>query len=254
MQIFGVDIGGSGIKGAPVDLDRGDLAQERHKVLTPHPASPDGVADGVKQVIEHFGWTGPVGLTFPGVVTDGATVRTAANVDKGWVDTDARALFSERLGGLDVTVVNDADAAGVAEMHFGAGRDRKGTVILLTFGTGIGSAVFTDGVLVPNSELGHLELDGHDAEKRASSKVKEDHDMSWEHWAHRVQTYLAHVEMLFSPELFIIGGGVSRKSQKFLPHIEGIKAEIVPAQLQNNAGIVGAAMHAADRTDRSATG
>lgn len=245
MQIFGVDIGGSGIKGAPVDLDRGDLAQERCKVLTPHPATPDGVADGVRQVVEHFGWTGRVGLTFPGVVTGGATVRTAANVDKSWVDTDARALFSERLGGLDVTVVNDADAAGVAEMHFGAGRGRKGTVVLLTFGTGIGSAVFTDGVLVPNTELGHLELDGHDAEKRASSKVKDDHDMSWEHWAHRVQKYLAHVEMLFSPELFVIGGGVSRKSHKFLPRIEGIRAEMVPAQLQNNAGIVGAAMHAA---------
>ncbi|MEU3897748.1 polyphosphate--glucose phosphotransferase [Streptomyces sp. NPDC045251] len=254
MQIFGVDIGGSGIKGAPVDLDRGDLAQERCKVLTPHPATPDGVADGVRQVVEHFGWTGPVGLTFPGVVTDGATVRTAANVDKSWVDTDAGALFGERLGGLDVTVVNDADAAGVAEMHFGAGRDRKGTVVLLTFGTGIGSAVFTDGVLVPNSELGHLELDGHDAEKRASSKVKEDHDLSWEQWAHRVQKYLAHVEMLFSPRLFIIGGGVSRKSHKFLHHIEGIRAEIVPAELQNNAGIVGAAMRAAERTGRPAAG
>lgn len=244
MQIFGVDIGGSGIKGAPVDLDRGDLAQERCKVLTPQPADPDGVADGVKEVVEHFGWTGPVGLTFPGVVTGGAMVRTAANVDKSWVDTDARSLFAQRLGGLDVTVVNDADAAGVAEMNFGAGRGRQGTVVLLTFGTGIGSAVFHGGVLVPNTELGHLELDGHDAEKRASSKVKEDHDMSWEQWAHRVRKYLAHVEMLFSPELFIIGGGVSRKSQKFLHYIEGIQAEIVPAQLQNNAGIVGAAMHA----------
>ncbi|MGW8747378.1 polyphosphate--glucose phosphotransferase [Streptomyces sp. NPDC055794] len=244
MQIFGVDIGGSGIKGAPVDLDRGDLAQERCKVLTPQPADPEGVADGVKEVVEHFGWTGPVGLTFPGVVTGGAMVRTAANVDKSWVDTDARSLFAERLGGLDVTVVNDADAAGVAEMNFGAGRGRQGTVILLTFGTGIGSAVFHGGVLVPNTELGHLELDGHDAEKRASSKVKEDHDMSWEQWAHRVRKYLAHVEMLFSPELFIIGGGVSRKSHKFLHYIEGIQAEIVPAQLQNNAGIVGAAMHA----------
>jgi polyphosphate glucokinase len=246
MQIFGVDIGGSGIKGAPVDLDRGDLAAERCKVLTPHPATPESVADGVRQVVEHFGWTGPVGLTFPGVVTGGATIRTAANVDKSWVDTDARALFSDRLGGLPVTVVNDADAAGVAEAHFGAGRDRKGTVVLLTFGTGIGSAVFTDGVLVPNTELGHLELDGHDAEKRASSKVKEDHDLSWEHWGHRVRKYLAHVEMLFSPELFIIGGGVSRKAQKFLPYLDGIRAEIVPAQLQNNAGIVGAAMRAAE--------
>lgn len=244
MQIFGVDIGGSGIKGAPVDLDRGDLAETRHKVLTPNPATPDGVADGVKQVVEHFGWTGPVGLTFPGVVTDGSTIRTAANVDKSWIDTDARALFGERLGGLPVTVVNDADAAGVAEMHFGAGKDRRGTVILLTFGTGIGSALFVDGVLVPNTELGHLELHGHDAEKRASSKAKDDEELTWEHWAHRVQKYLAHVEMLFSPDLFIIGGGVSRKSAKFLHFIEGIKAEVVPAQLQNNAGIVGAAMRA----------
>ncbi|MFJ9564358.1 polyphosphate--glucose phosphotransferase [Streptomyces fuscichromogenes] len=245
MQIFGVDIGGSGIKGAPVDLDKGDLAQERCKVLTPHPATPDGVADGVKQVVDHFGWRGPVGLTFPGVVTDGTHIRTAANVDKSWIDTDARTLFGERLGGLPVTVVNDADAAGVAEIEFGAGRDRKGVVVLLTFGTGIGSALFVDGELVPNTELGHLELDGHDAEKKASSKAKEDHDLSWEQWAQRVTKYLAHVEMLFTPDLFIIGGGVSRKADKFLPYLGGIKAEIVPAQLQNNAGIVGAAMRAA---------
>ncbi|MFE7843489.1 polyphosphate--glucose phosphotransferase [Streptomyces sp. NPDC057474] len=245
MHIFGVDIGGSGIKGAPVDLDLGDLAHERHKVLTPHPATPDSVADGVKEVVDHFGWTGPVGITFPGVVTGGATIRTAANVDKSWIDVDARALLSGRLGGLPVTVVNDADAAGVAEVQFGAGRDRQGTVILLTFGTGIGSAVFSDGVLVPNTELGHLELHGHDAETRASTKAKDDHELTWEHWAKRVTKYLAHVEMLFSPELFIIGGGVSRKSEKFLHLIEGITAEIVPAQLQNNAGIVGAAMRAA---------
>ncbi|MHB9759082.1 polyphosphate--glucose phosphotransferase [Streptomyces sp. BYX5S] len=246
MQIFGVDIGGSGIKGAPVDLGRGDLAQERHKVLTPHPATPEAVADGVKQVVDHFGDARPdrVGITFPGVVTGGSTIRTAANVDKSWVDVDAQDLLSKKLGGLPVTVLNDADAAGVAEMNFGAGRDRKGTVLLLTFGTGIGSALFSEGVLVPNTELGHLELDGHDAEKRASTKAREDHDLSWEHWAHRVQNYLAHVEMLFSPDLFIIGGGISRKAHKFLPLIEGIKAEIVPAELQNNAGIVGAAMTA----------
>jgi len=245
MQIFGVDIGGSGIKGAPVDLDRGELTQERFKVLTPHPATPRGVVDGVKEVVGHFGWTGPVGLTFPGVVTGGSTIRTAANVDASWIGTDARALFGECLGGLPVTVLNDADAAGVAEVRYGAGRDRSGTVILLTLGTGIGSALFTDGVLVPNTELGHLELGGHEAEKRASTKVKDDHDMTWEQWARRVQKYLAHVEMLFSPDLFVIGGGVSRKAHKFLPLIEGIKAEIVPAQLQNNAGIVGAAMTAA---------
>ncbi|MBM9619570.1 polyphosphate--glucose phosphotransferase [Streptomyces zhihengii] len=246
MNVFGVDIGGSGIKGAPVDLERGDLAEERHKVLTPHPATPDAVADGVAEVVRHFGWTGPVGITFPGVVTAGIT-RTAANVDKGWIDKDAARLLGDRIGGAPVTVLNDADAAGVAEMTFGAGRGRKGTVIMLTFGTGIGSALFVDGRLVPNTELGHLELHGHDAEKRASTKAKEDADLSWSHWARRVQKYLAHVEMLFSPELFVIGGGVSRKAEKFLPLIEDIRAEIVPAELQNNAGIVGAAMAAAGR-------
>ncbi|MGP3688229.1 polyphosphate--glucose phosphotransferase [Streptomyces sp. IBSNAI002] len=243
MQIMGVDIGGSGIKGAPVDLDRGDLAQERHKVLTPQPATPDGVAGCVAEVVRAFSWSGPVGVTFPGVVTSGVT-RSAANMDKGWIGTDAASLLSRELGGLPVTVLNDADAAGVAEMTYGAGRGRDGTVILLTLGTGIGSAVFTDGRLVPNTELGHLELKGHDAETRASVKAKEDADLTWPHWAHRVQKYLAHVEMLFSPDLFIIGGGVSRKPEKFLPLIEGIRAEIVPAKLQNNAGIVGAAMAA----------
>ncbi|KOX21295.1 MULTISPECIES: polyphosphate--glucose phosphotransferase [unclassified Streptomyces] len=244
MNVFGVDIGGSGIKGAPVDLERGALTEERHKVLTPQPATPDGVAGCVAEVVAHFGWTGPVGVTFPGVVA-GSTIRTAANVDKSWIGVDAGALIGERVGGLPVTVLNDADAAGIAEMTFGAGRGRKGTVIMLTLGTGIGSALFVDGRLVPNTELGHLELKGHDAEKRASTKAKEDEDLSWEHWAtKRVQKYLAHVEMLFSPELFIIGGGVSRKADKFLPLIEDIRAEIVPAELENNAGIVGAAMAA----------
>ncbi|MFJ6460331.1 polyphosphate--glucose phosphotransferase [Streptomyces sp. NPDC091387] len=242
MEIFGVDIGGSGIKGAPVDLDRGDLAQERHKVLTPHPATPEDVAGCVAEVVGHFDWSGPVGITFPGVVTSGVT-RSAANVDKGWIDLDARTLLSDKLG-LPVTLLNDADAAGIAEMAFGAGRGRKGTVIVLTLGTGIGSALFIDGRLVPNTELGHLELNGHDAEKHASTKAKEDEDLSWHHWAHRVQKYLVHVEMLFSPELFIIGGGVSRKAAKFLPLIEHVRAEMVPAELQNNAGIVGAAMAA----------
>ncbi|MFJ9338033.1 polyphosphate--glucose phosphotransferase [Streptomyces sp. NPDC101733] len=243
MQIMGVDIGGSGIKGAPVDLERGELAQERHKVLTPHPATPEGVAACVAEVVGAFDWKGPVGVTFPGVVTDGVT-RSAANVDKSWVGTDAATLLSRKLGGLPVTVLNDADAAGVAEMTHGAGRGIDGTVILLTLGTGIGSALFRDGLLVPNTELGHLELKGHDAETRASVKAKEDGDLSWEHWAHRLDKYLAHVEMLFSPDLFILGGGVSRKPEKFVPLLEGIRAKIVPAELQNNAGIVGAAMAA----------
>ncbi|WP_335980722.1 MULTISPECIES: polyphosphate--glucose phosphotransferase [Streptomycetaceae] len=243
MNMFGVDIGGTGIKGAPVDLDRGELAEERFKVLTPHPATPESVIDGVAEVVGHFGHSGPLGVTFPGVVVDGVT-RTAANVDSGWVGVDARKLLSERLG-RPVVILNDADAAGVAEMTFGAGRGRGGTVMLLTLGTGIGSALFVDGHLVPNTELGHLELHGHDAEKRASVKAREDEDLSWEHWARRLKKYLAHVEMLFSPDLFVIGGGVSRKPEKFLPLIHGISAEIVPAELQNNAGIVGAAMAAA---------
>lgn len=240
-----MDIGGSGIKGAPVDLDRGELAQERHKVLTPHPATPEGVAGCVAEVVDAFSWKGPVGVTFPGVVTHGIT-RSAANVDQGWIGLDAASLLSSRLGGRKVTVLNDADAAGIAEIAYGAGRGVSGTVILLTLGTGIGSAVFRDGLLVPNTELGHLELKGHDAETRASVKAKEDGDLSWQHWARRLEKYLAHVEMLFSPDLFVLGGGVSRKPEKFLPLIEGIRAEIVPAKLQNDAGIVGAAMAARD--------
>lgn len=241
--MFGVDIGGTGIKGAPVDLDKGDLSEERFKVLTPQPSTPESVIEGVQEVVTHFGHTGPLGVTFPGVVVDGVT-RTAANVDQGWVGFDARTKISEKLG-LPVVVLNDADAAGVAEITFGAGRGRGGTIILLTLGTGIGSAIFVDGRLVPNTELGHLELHGHDAEKKASAKAREDEDLSWHHWAHRLTKYLAHVEMLFSPDLFVLGGGVSRKAEKFVPLIEGIKAEIVPAELQNNAGIVGAAMAAA---------
>jgi polyphosphate glucokinase len=243
MNVFGVDIGGTGIKGAPVDLDKGDLSEERFKVLTPHPATPESVIAGVQEVVSNFGYSGPLGVTFPGVVVDGVT-RTAANVDKGWVGFDARTRISDALG-MPVTVLNDADAAGVAEMTFGAGRGRGGSIIMLTLGTGIGSALFIDGRLVPNTELGHLELHGHDAETRASVKAREDEDLSWEHWAHRLKKYLAHVEMLFSPDLFVLGGGISRKAEKFVPLIEGISAEIVPAELQNNAGIVGAAMAAA---------
>jgi polyphosphate glucokinase len=248
MDVFGVDIGGSGIKGAPVDVARGELRAERRKVLTPHPAAPETVADAVREVVAGFGWQGRVGVTFPGVVVDGVT-RTAANVDDAWIGVDAAALISGRLG-LPVTVLNDADAAGLAETSFGAGKGRQGTVIVLTFGTGIGSAVFHQGRLLPNTELGHLELDGHEVEKRASAKAREDADLGWKHWAHRVGDYLAHLEMLFSPELFVIGGGVSRKAEKFLPHIEGVRAEILPAALLNDAGIVGAAMRAHEEAAR----
>ncbi|MFI9270574.1 polyphosphate--glucose phosphotransferase [Kitasatospora sp. NPDC052896] len=244
-MVFGVDIGGSGIKGAPVDLDRGTLAQPRHKVLTPHPASPEAVVAAVREVVQHFDFRGPVGLTFPGVVIGGHT-RTAANVDQGWIGLDAEGLFREALD-LPATLLNDADAAGLAEVAHGAGKGRSGVVLTLTFGTGIGSALFTDGVLVPNTELGHLELRGKDAERRASAAAREKHDLSWAEWAVRVDEYLDLVERLFSPQLVIIGGGVSRKHERFLPLLAPRDAEVVPAVLRNDAGIVGAAMAAARR-------
>lgn len=234
MDVLGIDIGGSGIKGAPVDTEAGELTQERLRIPTPHPAKPAAVAEVVAQIVEHFAWKGPVGVTFPGVVVNGV-VRTAANVHESWIGVDAAKLF----GGA--TVLNDADAAGIAEMTFGAGRGRRGTVLMLTFGTGIGSALFVDGVLVPNTEFGHLELDGHEAEHRASDKAREEHDLSWGRWAERVEDYLRHVDMLLSPSLIIIGGGVSKKADKFLPHIS-VDAEVVPAALQNEAGIIGVAV------------
>ncbi|WP_441250447.1 polyphosphate--glucose phosphotransferase [Kitasatospora sp. McL0602] len=242
-SVFGVDIGGSGIKGAPVDLARGVLAQERHKVLTPHPASPEAVVAAVREVVQHFDHHGPVGLTFPGVVVGGHT-RTAANVDKGWIGLDAAGLFRESLD-LPAVVLNDADAAGLAEITHGAGRGRDGVVLVLTFGTGIGSALFVDGALVPNTELGHLEMRGKDAERRASAAARERHELTWAEWAVRVDEYLDLVERLFSPQLIVIGGGASRKHDKFLPLLSPREAEVVPAVLRNDAGIVGAAMAAA---------
>ncbi|MGC9669021.1 polyphosphate--glucose phosphotransferase [Planosporangium sp. 12N6] len=255
MSVLGIDIGGSGIKGAPVDLVAGDLAADRYRLETPQPATVRGVVDTVGLVARQFADAGgatagdrgagidAIGITFPGVVVDGVT-RTAANVDKGWLDAPAADLFAEAVG-RPVTVVNDADAAGIAEMRFGAGRGRRGTTIMLTFGTGIGSALFLDGRLVPNTELGHLELHGVDAELRASDRARDVEDLSWPQWAHRVQRYLQHVEMLFQPGLIIIGGGVSKKADRFLPHIE-LRTPVVPAVLKNNAGIIGAALAAAE--------
>ncbi|GII00605.1 polyphosphate--glucose phosphotransferase [Planobispora takensis] len=243
MRALGIDIGGSGIKGAPVDLEKGELAEERLRIPTPSPATPEAVAEVVGRIVEHFSWEGPVGVTFPGVVLDGITM-TAANMNQGWVGVDARGLFSEATG-RPVVVLNDADAAGLAEVAAGAGKGEAGVVLMLTFGTGIGSALFVDGRLVPNTELGHLELRGKDAERRASDAAREHHDLSWEEWAERVEEYLRHVEMLFSPSLIIIGGGVSKKADKFLPRIS-VRTRIVPATLRNEAGIVGAAMAAAD--------
>ncbi|HEY6278643.1 MAG TPA: ROK family protein [Streptosporangiaceae bacterium] len=243
MEVLGIDIGGSGIKAAPVDVAAGTLTRERVKVATPRPALPDAIAKAVAGLVDGFGWTGPVGITFPGVVIGGVT-HTAANLDPAWLGLDAAALFAGATG-LAVTVLNDADAAGLAEMKFGAGRGEHGTVLLLTFGTGIGSALFTGGQLVPNTEFGHIEIRGEDAEKRASEHAREAHDLSWGKWADRVDDYLQHLEALMSPDLFIIGGGISRQSDKFIPRLTGLRARVVPATLHNDAGIVGAAMAAA---------
>ena len=242
---FGIDIGGSGIKGGLVDLETGELDGERLRIVTPQPSTPDAVADVVAEIVEKFGWTGPVGVTLPCVVKHGVAL-TAANVDKGWVDTDAATLFAQRLGrGEDgVVVLNDADAAGLAEVRYGAGKDQPGVVVLLTFGTGIGSAVFLDGRLLPNTEFGHLEVDGHDAEKRAAASVKEDKDLSWEEWTHRVSRYLRTLEDLIWPDLVIAGGGVSKKADKWLPLLK-VRTKVVPAALKNDAGIVGSPAAAA---------
>jgi polyphosphate glucokinase len=235
---LGIDIGGTGIKGALVDVDKGELVVERFRIDTPQPATPNAVATTVAAIVKHFDYKGTVGCTFPAVVRHGI-VYSAANVDKTWIETNADKLFEETTG-CSVHVMNDADAAGVAEMAFGAGKGNHGVVFMLTFGTGIGTALFTNGVLVPNTELGHMELEGKEVEPRMSEKARETLDLSWSKWARRVTKYLNYLERLFSPDLFIIGGGASKKSEKFFPLLE-IKTPIVTAQLLNDAGIIGAA-------------
>jgi polyphosphate glucokinase len=242
VEVLGIDIGGSGIKAGPVDIASGIMTAERVKVATPRPARPEAIGDAVKGLVAAFGWEGPTGIAFPGVVISGVTY-TAANLDPSWIGLDARALFAKATG-LRASVINDADAAGLAEMRFGAGAGEMATVLMLTFGTGIGSALFIDGLLVPNTEFGHIEIRGRDAEKRASDRARELHDLSWGKWAGRVEDYLCHVEALLWPSLFIIGGGISRKSDKFIPLLTSVRARIVPAAMHNDAGIVGAAMAA----------
>ena len=239
---FGVDVGGSGVKGAIVDLDTGQMIGERFKLATPQPATPHAVAKTIAAVVREFGWTEKLGVTYPGVVTDGM-VRTAANVDKAWIGVDAREAIGAELGGLPVTVLNDADAAGLAEEKFGAGKDNTGVIVLLTFGTGIGSAVIHNGVLLPNTEFGHLEVGGMEAEHRAASSVKEKHDWSYKRWAPEVTKVLVAIENAIWPNLFIAGGGISRKAEKWIPLLEN-RTPVVAAALQNTAGIVGAAMAA----------
>lgn len=241
MQRFGIDIGGTGMKAAPVDLATGDLTAERIRIDTPQPATPERVAEVAAALVGHHGWTGPVGVCMPSVVMHGV-VRSAANIDDSWVGIDADTLFTDVIG-APVHVLNDADAAGQAEMTWGAGADRRGVVLCLTFGTGIGSALFVDGVLVPNTELGHVELDGADAELAAAARARKAHNLSWSEWGERVNHYLRHVALIVSPDLIILGGGASKRSHKWLPQID-VDCDVEIAALENNAGIAGAALHA----------
>lgn len=247
--VIGIDIGGTGIKGGIVKLKTGKLAGERYRIDTPKPSTPQAVAKVVKLIVDELmtrehapDADAPVGITFPAIISHGVA-QSAANVDQSWINADVDKIFSEELG-RDVKVLNDADAAGLAEARYGAGKGVKGTVLVITLGTGIGSAYIHDGTLVPNAELGHLEIDGVDAESRASASAREREDLSWEEYAERLQRYFSHVEFLFSPELFIVGGGISKRSHDYLPLLN-LKTKIIPAELANNAGIVGGALEAA---------
>jgi polyphosphate glucokinase len=239
MDILGVDIGGTGVKAAPVNTDTGELLAERFRLETPHPATPEAVTATVAEVAAHFNWQGPIGSGFPGVVRDGQ-ILTAANMAKAWIGCNARDLFS-RATGCPVAVLNDADAAGYAEMRFGAGKGMKGVVLIVTLGTGIGTALFVNGMLVPNTELGHIELEGKDAEKRAAASVRERKELSWKKWSRSVDAYLNQIYRYLWPDLIVIGGGVSKNHEKFLPLLT-VDTMIVPAQMRNEAGIVGAAL------------
>jgi polyphosphate glucokinase len=246
VEILGIDVGGSGVKGAPVDVKKGALTADRFRVPTPQPSTPDAVASAVANIVRHFRWKGPIGCTVPGVVRKGV-VYTAANIDRSWIRTDGRRLLQKRTG-CRTLLLNDADAAGMAEMKFGAGKRRKGVVMVLTFGTGIGSAVFINGVLVPNTEFGHVPMmsvlrGGIEAEEYCSDRIRQDEQLDWVGWADRVNEYLALLEALFSPDLFILGGGVSKQFGEFLPLLRA-QVQIVPARLLNEAGIVGAALAA----------
>lgn len=241
MEILGIDVGGSGIKGALVDIEKGVLATSRHRIPTPESGKPKAIADVVGQIAQHFAWQGPIGITFPAIVRNGVT-HSAANVHDDWIGAEAQQIFEDATG-CPIVVLNDADAAGVAEMSFGAGRNKQGVVMMLTLGTGIGSALFIDGTLVPNTELGHLEVDGAEAEHQAADSVRKREDLGWKSWSKRLNKVLLTYEALFSPELFIIGGGVSKKSEKYIPRLT-VQTPVVPAQLLNEAGIVGAAMAA----------
>ncbi len=243
-RAIGIDIGGTGIKGAVVDTENGQLLTERIKLDTPRGGKPDDVASVVSEIYQQLNETAPTGVCVPSVVKNGVT-KSAANISHEWIDYQAKERFQSDLG-QKVTIINDADAAGLAEMRFGSGKQRDGLVIMTTLGTGIGSAMFINGQLVPNSELGHIEIGGKDYEKVASYRAKERYQLSFDRWAKRLQRYYQQLEMLFSPDLFIVGGGISKSHELFLPNIN-IQTEIIPAEFRNNAGIIGAAEQAFEK-------
>ena len=237
---FGIDIGGSGIKGARVNLEDGEFVGDRIKIKTPRPATPEAVAETAAEIVRLAEWDGPVGLTMPSVIK-GQIARTAANIDESWIGTDVHELFARHLGEREISVLNDADAAGIAEVAFGDPRSRRGSALFLTFGTGIGSALLVDGHLFPNTELGHIIIDSVEAERRASSAAKDRDELSYKKWAKRVTKVLREYERLLNPGAFIVGGGISREHEKWVPLLD-VEAPVFPAQLRNRAGIVGAAM------------
>jgi polyphosphate glucokinase len=239
MEVLGIDIGGSGIKGAPVDVKKGVMLTERYRIPTPKSAKPEPVAKTVAKIAKYFNWDGPIGCGFPAVVRHGI-IRTAANIHGNWIGTNAVDLFSKATN-CPMNVINDADAAGLAEMTFGAGQGRRGVVLLVTIGTGLGTSLFTNGVLLPNTELGHIEIDCEDAELMASDAARKRDALSWEKWAKRLDTYLTRLESLIWPDLIILGGGVSKKFDNFMPYLT-VQAEIVIAESLNEAGIIGAAL------------
>ena len=248
--ILGIDIGGTGIKGAPVDITKGELVGERFRLETPQPATPEAMIATVAEVVKNFDWKGPIGAGFPAVVKYG-TVSTAANIDQSWIGLDAAKLISEATGCSPVILGNDADVAGLAEVTYGAGKDKSGLILMITIGTGIGTALIWNGVLLPNTELGHIELKGMDAEDYAAESAREREDLSWEKWTRRINRYLKKMEDLFWPDLIIVGGGVSKKADRFFPELT-LRTPIVPAALLNEAGIIGAALHASQVQHKTA--
>lgn len=241
MEILGIDIGGSGIKGAIVDTTKGVLLTERHRIATPQPATPSAVIDTVDEIIDHFNWNAPVGCGFPSAIVD-EVVMTASNIDKGWLGKNASVEITKNTG-CPAHLINDVDAAGLAEVTYGAGKGVSGKVLMIAAGTGIGSALFHDGQLFPNTELGHLILHGDIAEKYAANSARKREELSWEEWGGRFSEYLNHVDFLFWPDLFIMGGGVSKYHEEYFKYFD-IRPEIVPAQMLNEAGIIGAALYA----------